>query len=99
MTPIYTFGFTLFYLGSGAILLAMVKGVPPNRATEALATIGTFSYSIYLFHAAVGAWLVPQATWLHVICYFVFSVAIGAWISKFIEIPMLKLRETLLAAE
>jgi peptidoglycan/LPS O-acetylase OafA/YrhL len=96
---IYTFGFTLFYLGSGAILLALIKGVPSNRLTEALAKLGTFSYPIYLFHAAVGAWLVPQATWLHVVCYFVFSVAIGAWMSKLIEIPMLKLREILLAAE
>jgi peptidoglycan/LPS O-acetylase OafA/YrhL len=61
--------------------------------------MGTFSYPIYLFHAAVGAWLVPQATWVHVVCYFVFSVAIGAWISKLIEIPMLKLREKVLAAE
>jgi len=90
---LYTFGFTAFYLGSGAILMAMLGGVRDCRLTRYLAAMGTFSYSIYLWHLAVGAWLFPQASWLHVGMYFVASILIGVGLSKLIEIPALKARE------
>jgi peptidoglycan/LPS O-acetylase OafA/YrhL len=53
---IYTFGFTLFYIGSGAILMAFVGGLRENRLTHFLGMIGRYSYSIYLWHAAIVEW-------------------------------------------
>ncbi len=95
---IYTIGFTGFYLGSGAILMASLGGLPDCRLVDYLAAIGTFSYSIYLWHAAVLSWLFPDASWLHCGMYFVSSVIIGVGLSKLIEIPTLRLRERLVPA-
>lgn len=93
---IYTFGFTGFYLGSGAILMAAIGGVRDCRLTRYLAAIGTFSYSIYLWHAAVGSWLFPATTWEHCILYFVASILIGVGLSKLIEMPLLRARDALI---
>ncbi len=95
---IYTFGFTAFYLGSGAILVAVIGGVHECAATRYLSMMGTFSYSIYLWHAAVGAWLFPAMTWTHCILYFASSIMIGVGLSKLIEIPALRVREALIPA-
>ena len=59
----YTVGLTDFYLGSGAILVAVVsKGLPKCWLTSRIALIGTFSYSIYLRHAAICSWMFPATT-------------------------------------
>jgi peptidoglycan/LPS O-acetylase OafA/YrhL len=91
---IYTVGFTAFYVGSGAILIAAIDGFPDCWPVRRLAEIGVFSYSIYLIHAAVVSWLFPQATWTQCALYMIASVAIGITLSKLIEMPALRLRET-----
>jgi peptidoglycan/LPS O-acetylase OafA/YrhL len=98
-TPfIYTVGFSLFFLGGGAILSAAVcRGLPGGIL---LAKIGVYSYSIYLWHAAVIEILVPrlgleQASWTGTIVFFLGSILIGIGFSKAIEMPCLKLRERL----
>lgn len=93
---IYTFGFTLFYIGSGAILMAFIGGLPENRVTRFLGMIGRYSYSIYLWHAAIVEWLFPAANWLDTGLYFIFSVVIGIALSHLIEMPMLKLRDRII---
>lgn len=95
---IYTIGFTLFYIGSGAILVASVGGLPENRVTQFLGMIGRYSYSIYLWHAAIVEWMFPTATWTATGLYFVFSIVIGIVLSHLIELPMLKLRSRLMPA-
>ena len=90
---IYTIGFTGFYLGSGAVLMASLAGLPDCRLVDYLAAMGAFSYSIYLWHAAVVSWMFPDVSWLHCALYFAASVAIGVGMSKLIEMPTLRLRE------
>ncbi len=98
-TPsIYTFGLTGFYLGSGAILMSAIGGLPDYKIVTYLAAVGTFSYPIYLFHAAVGAWMFPNTTWEHCAAYFVVSIVIGMGLSKLIEMPALRLREAVIPA-
>jgi peptidoglycan/LPS O-acetylase OafA/YrhL len=95
---IYTIGLTGLYLGSGAILLAAIGGLPNCRLVNQLAAMGTFSYSIYLWHAAVGSWMFPEMTWTHCILYFAASVMIGVGLSKLIEMPTLRLRDRVIPA-
>ncbi len=99
---IHTFGFTAFYLGAGAILSAAVcRGLPDTRCTQVLAAIGLYSYSIYLWHVAIFEWmcptLIPQYTWLDLICGPVLSVGFGILWARAIELPCLRLRDWLTA--
>ena len=56
----YTFGFTLFYLGGGALLVAgLAMDLPNSKIIRFSAYLGSHSYSIYLWHFAVSIWLVP----------------------------------------
>lgn len=95
---IYTFGFTGLYLGSGAILTASLGGLPQCKAVDYLAGIGAFSYSIYLWHLAVQAWLFPAVTWEQCFLYFAVSLMAGVVLSKLIEMPLLKVRERMVPA-
>jgi peptidoglycan/LPS O-acetylase OafA/YrhL len=98
-TPaIYTVGFTGFYLGSGAILMATINGVPNWKIMDALAAMGTYSYSIYLWHEDVHTWMYPHATWIETGLYMAVSILVGIALSKLIEIPILRVRETLIPA-
>jgi peptidoglycan/LPS O-acetylase OafA/YrhL len=66
-TPfVYTFGFTLLYLGYGCILAALVKTPVGEgwmgrflewRIAKVLAFVGVFSYPIYLFHKDTAQYL------------------------------------------
>ena len=106
-----TFGFTFLYLGFGGILLCSlyVRDVLKGRVARivtaigsAAATIGVYSYSIYLWHGPVAAWfpgLVKRI--LHVSFNFNVRAAIsvtaalglGVLMSKLVEYPMLRLRD------
>jgi len=100
---IYIYGFTLFYLGSGCLLVAALgfQG-PPNRLTNAVAYIGSHSYSLYLWHMAVNAWglfvlakLFPQGhNWfIYAAVYLIGSVVVGIGMATLIEFPVLRLRD------
>ena len=65
---VYTFGYTLNYLGYGCILIACVDAdtgslgrMLTGRPARWLATIGFFSYSIYLWHLVARAGALPPA--------------------------------------
>ena len=95
---IYTVGFTGFYLGSGAILVGMMGIHLDCAAIRYIAAVGGYSYSIYLWHAAVVSWMFPAPTWSATIAYMLASVLIGIGLSKLIEMPVLRLREDLVPA-
>ena len=102
-TPfIYSIGFTLFYIGGGLILMAVLEDEPnAGLWARALSYAGSRSYSIYLWHFPI-SWLVydsPVGQALHfnwfyaTAIYWMASVAFGIFVSNLVEIPALSLRD------
>jgi peptidoglycan/LPS O-acetylase OafA/YrhL len=104
----YTVGFTLAYVGFGTILLlylypeASAKRSQPGLLSKVLATIGVYSYTIYLWHLpmaeifAAAARRLPMVNEyaLHAI-YLAASIGIGIAFSKLVERPTLRIRDRL----
>lgn len=103
---IYTYGFTLVYIGFGTMLLLSLyketarKRARPGLLTRAIGAMGVYSYTLYLWHVPLAqyfAFVARHFPWinqyvLHAI-YFATSIAVGVATSKLVEIPILKLRE------
>jgi peptidoglycan/LPS O-acetylase OafA/YrhL len=93
----------MLYLGSGMILMAAVAHEwKPTRLITFVARMGSYSYSIYLWHAVVLIWGVPiiERTigvsfnpWIDIALYMVASVALGVLMGRMIELPCLRLRD------
>ena len=104
-TYIHTLGFTANYLGSGALLLLVVHSrFTPGRFLRAVAYLGAFSYSIYLWHIAVRLWGVPHLEQLlgvqfwfltSTAAYMIGSVLVGIAMAAIIEYPALRVRDRL----
>jgi peptidoglycan/LPS O-acetylase OafA/YrhL len=110
---INTIGHTLAYLGFGGLLMmfiysnafvASVKKVTGQKLFNTVSYIGTYSYSIYLFHMFANTYVhrivYGYAGWnLHFryyfVIYFAVSVVVGILIGKFVEFPVLRIREKL----
>lgn len=103
-TPfIYTVGLTIFYLGSGMLLVGiLLSNIPDHPVLTGLAALGAYSYSIYLWHMPVNLWGVPLVNaifgdslgfGIRAAVYFIGSLVVGAAMSKIIEIPALRLRD------
>ena len=105
-TPwMHTYGFSLLYLGFGAILIgtlaAPIESAP--RAIQlgfrSLGFIGGFSYSIYLWHIPLLIWLgsigILRKPYLGVSTFVLGSLVLGIATSKLIEIPVVRLRDQL----
>jgi peptidoglycan/LPS O-acetylase OafA/YrhL len=106
-------GYVLIYLGCGGMLLLSLftHNVLPqalktlvSSAGTAFAKIGVYSYSIYLWHGAVGAYLVGRArSLLHLSLshgekaslFLAESLVVGVAMSVLIEYPVLHLRDKL----
>jgi peptidoglycan/LPS O-acetylase OafA/YrhL len=112
-----TIGFTLLYLGFGGVLLLALYRTDLSLASSLrrlfgaagslLARIGTYSYSIYLWHlvvASLGLTLIRRAytmasgteqphPLLEFAAYVVASIATGIIMAKLVEMPVLKLRD------
>jgi peptidoglycan/LPS O-acetylase OafA/YrhL len=106
---IFTYGITLNYLGFGAImvgLLAFPLGSLPKTVQgffRAIAYIGGFSYSIYLWHIP---WMIVlwnygvfRLRFMGVFSYTAGAILVGIVTSKLVEIPVLRLRERLFPAQ
>ncbi len=107
------FGYTFVYLGFGGVLLLSLytHGILPKGITwfvqkvgGALAAVGVYSYSIYLWHGAVAAGLpgllrrlihFPNGAVGIFAVYFVGSFAVGITMSRMIEYPILRFRDRL----
>jgi peptidoglycan/LPS O-acetylase OafA/YrhL len=105
-TPwIPSIGLTVFYVGAGLILCAVLDREP--RATPLVrlgAYVGRRSYSVYLWHLPAG--LVCGLVWRHFLpvgwgwfvyagAYFLGSAVLGIFMARLIETPALALRERL----
>lgn len=111
-----TFGFSCVYLGFGGVLLLSlyVHGILPGTIARyvgamgaALAAVGTYSYSIYLWHGPAAAWFPGLVKRLlnvsfnpneRFVVFVIGSLLIGIAMSKIIEYPILQLRDRIFPA-
>jgi peptidoglycan/LPS O-acetylase OafA/YrhL len=104
---VYTVGFTLIYVGFGTALLVVLhperkKVVEPGKSARAIAWLGTYSYTLYLWHVPMAQIFQAVATRygminqyvLHAV-YFATTIVVAVILSKLVEIPALRLRELL----
>jgi peptidoglycan/LPS O-acetylase OafA/YrhL len=99
----YTIGLTLFLIAGGLLTAGMVlcdfsgRGFP-----AAAASLGAYSYSIYLWHIPVREWVVPAVDHLcggslgfgpRSAVYLVGSLVGGVVMARLIELPLLRLRD------
>lgn len=93
------FGVTLLIIGFTFLVAWAVSRDPAGlfgqRAAEALATVGRYSYSIYLWHVMLAKLLftVPSPSVWRFLIYVVISIAVGVVASEMIERPFLVLRK------
>lgn len=100
---LYTAGLTALYMGWGLILAVAMcyEFQSKNKIITTIALVGTFSYSIYLWHKPFsGLCQLPTAWWPghlnewgRLAVFFIASFAVGIGMSKLIEYPTLKLRD------
>jgi peptidoglycan/LPS O-acetylase OafA/YrhL len=97
-----TAGLTLVYLGYAGLLLFSLKYVnPQGKVIGALAWIGSYSYTIYLFHMAVAeSFVASMAAYVGrdtlFVLYLLLSIGLGVMVAKIVERPVLRIRETLI---
>lgn len=100
---LHTWGFTLFYLGAGGVVLGLLgwEGTRVRRR-GVLATVGLYSYSIYLWHMPVKMWaLEPTEAMLRLtsgspaalLVFAGLSCVVGIFAAKVVEFPVLRLRD------
>lgn len=107
-SAIYTVGLSLFYLGSGMILVGAVSGTASTHSfVKGCAFFGSHSYAIYLWHGPVLVWgteaFVRAAGgrdnwWVAACVYWVGSFLIGTGVSLLLEKPCLALRDRYFAS-
>ena len=98
-------GLTTNYLGSALILFAVIplRMDTPGVLCRSLAWIGTYSYSIYVWHAVVVNWIGPRlyehAAQIHDhlpwIVSVVLSLTLGITMAHIVEFPVLRFRDRL----
>ena len=98
------FGLTLFYLGAGALVLGFLQINPPRlKLLKWLAILGSYSYSIYLWHLPVISWgtsamskIFGELSYpLLFIISLLGSFIFGTLLSKLVEYPILLWRNHL----
>jgi peptidoglycan/LPS O-acetylase OafA/YrhL len=93
----HTIGFTMVFLASGFILARTIDARPGRYVAalrKTLATIGVYSYSIYLWHFGISRIITSRSVTAFVL-YLVCSVGWGILMANLIEHPALALRDRL----
>jgi peptidoglycan/LPS O-acetylase OafA/YrhL len=100
-----TIGYTVAYLASACVLLAAYDWHYPNWTApfiKAVAFLGLYSYSIYIWHFAAGHSLETLAQHHHVndpialvIIGYVAAILVAFVVARGIEMPMISLRDRL----
>lgn len=108
-TAVFIAGHLLTNLGFvGIVILAAVLPSPVDRVSRSVAWIGAQSYSIYLWHAAVmgfGSVIMPRlagrplSEYVTMAWYVPGSFVVGIVMAKSVEMPTLRLRDRLFAAD
>jgi len=111
-----TFGFSCLYLGFGGVLLlslytpAILRGRIGRYSAAigtAMAAVGTYSYSIYLWHGPTAAWFpgfvrrvlhVSLGSFARFTVFVIGSLIIGVAMSKLVEYPILRIRDRIFPA-
>lgn len=97
-------GFTILYLGYGALLLLVFRHSGPVRESalyRAIAAIGVYSYGIYLWHNSIRAPLVQLAErypdairWqLLMVSEYAAAILLGVATTMLVEWPFLRIRD------
>lgn len=98
------FGYSVSALTSSALLLlflesGMARFVP--SISYAMGYVGLISYSLYIWHVPVGRIVeivmhgrIP--IWLMVVLQYVASIVVAAFVTRLIELPIMKLRDRLI---
>lgn len=102
---LYTAGLTALYMGWGLILAVSMcyEFRTKNKIVTWVALLGTFSYSIYLWHKPFSGlcqlpsswWPFHLDEWGRLAVFFIASLVVGIGMSKLVEYPTLKLRDKL----
>jgi peptidoglycan/LPS O-acetylase OafA/YrhL len=96
-----TVGFSLLSLGASLLLIGALLSSPEDALSKRLARVGAKTYSIYLWHVPVLAWVTPAVLatisspplWLTFAVYLIGSYVIGSEMARMVEFPALKLRD------
>jgi peptidoglycan/LPS O-acetylase OafA/YrhL len=76
------------------LFLLSIKSLENNRIIAALAYVGKYSYSIYLFHRLIDDICLEHFTrYSYYVVYLSSSIIVGIIMSKIIEYPFLKIRD------
>jgi len=96
------YGFVLFYVGSGLILLASIRWErTSSRLLKIVSILGAASYTIYLWHMQVNAWALDffprhgggTGFIFYMSTYVVGSFVIGWLLNHLLERPILRVRD------
>ena len=103
---ISVYGVILFYLGAGMIIIGCISSTTLSKdCFTKLAKLGTYSYSIYIWHMSVQESILPQfykliyplfrsISWqVNLFFYISGSMIFGLIMANIIEYPMLLVRE------
>ena len=95
---LHTVGLTFIALGSGIVLLLMLRHFDDGSQVRVIAFIGTRSYSIYLWHIIVRFWIVPRIGGVmpvpaEIAIYFATCILLGIVAAKLVEMPALAIRD------
>jgi peptidoglycan/LPS O-acetylase OafA/YrhL len=107
---VYTFGFTLLYIGFGILLLLAIykekPGPRPGIVIRAIGAMGVYSYTVYLWHVPLAMVFTALAVRFNMVnqyalhaVYLAASIITGIAASKLVEIPVLKIRERLFPSQ
>lgn len=100
----FTLGYSLIYVCFGLMLLglSLKDEIDVKNKSTWIATIGKYSYGIYLWHMPIKFWAINffklfiEANYLaEIVIYLTVSIAFGIIFSKNFEFPILKLRDKL----